>query len=70
MAVNRSIRAAHLGADLPDELTSMGNIQSVPALLERTSKAMLADNAAALAKAGPAVQSLIDEDKKRDHQRF
>jgi len=65
-AVNRAIRASHTGAQLPDGLTSMGNIQSIPALLDRASKAigLIADNAATLAKVGPDVQILLEDGKK------
>jgi hypothetical protein len=65
-AVNRAIRASHTGAKLPDQLTAVGDIQSVPALLDKSSKvfALLAENAATLAKVGPDVQLLIDEGKK------
>jgi hypothetical protein len=66
-AVNRAVRASHPGAPLPDELTAMGNLQSVPALLEKSSKVLglLAEHAATLAKVGPDIQSLIDDGKKR-----
>jgi hypothetical protein len=55
-AVNRAIRASHTGVPFPDELTAMGNLQSVPALLDKSSKVLglLAENAATLAKVGPA----------------
>jgi hypothetical protein len=66
-ALSRGLRASHMGVSLPDELMTMGHVQTVPVLLDKSSKVLglLADHAATLAKVGPEVQPLIDEGKKR-----
>jgi hypothetical protein len=66
-AVNRAVRAYHMGVPLPDELTVMGHLQTVPALLDKSSKVLglLTEHASTLVKVGPEVQPLIDEGKKK-----
>jgi hypothetical protein len=61
--VSRAQRALRAGAILPTELTHIGQVRSVPALLEAASKTLglLAQQTAALDEVAPGTQPLIDE---------
>jgi hypothetical protein len=60
---NRAKRTLRAGANVPEELTTVGKLQSVPAVLEAASKALglLNEHAAEFDSIGPAVKPLIDE---------
>ena len=65
-ASNRARRVVRAGGSVPAELVLIGSNQSVPAILDQTSKvlSLLAENAATLATMGPAVEPLIEEGRK------
>jgi len=60
---NRARRLARAGGSVPAELVLIGSNQTVPAILDQTSRVLglLAENAAALATVGPAVEPLIEQ---------
>ena len=62
-AVKRAQRAERQGVKVADELTQIGNAQTVPAVLDQISKTLglLTKHAAELDATGPATQPLIDE---------
>jgi len=63
---NRARRLLRAGGSVPAELILIGSNQSVPAILDQSSKVLglLAENAAALATIGPAVEPLIEQGRK------
>jgi len=60
---NRAKRTLKAGANVPEELTIVGNVKSVPVVLETASKALglLNEHAAEFDSIGPAIKPLIDE---------
>jgi hypothetical protein len=61
--VNRAKRTLRAGGNVPEELTVIGNVKSVPAVMEGASKALglLNEHAAEFDSIGPAIKPLIDE---------
>jgi hypothetical protein len=59
----RAKRTSRAGANVPEQLTTVGKLQSVPLALEAASKApgLLNEHSAEFDSIGPAIKPLIDE---------